>query len=117
MSAKWITWYLVFLTQKPPQNDCHVDHRLLWLSPTGSLEFLLLLKDQEERVGTGGRGLQKEERPHQSSPVPPKTVLSKTGLFLAYSYCEIIGSTLSFPLGHAWFIIELGCYKNTKSVC
>lgn len=45
--------YLVFLTQKQPQSECHVDQSLLWLCSTGPLEFLLLLTDQEVRVGRG----------------------------------------------------------------
>lgn len=109
--------HLVFLTQKQPQNECHVDHRLLWLSPTGPLEFLLLLKDQEVRVGMGGRGLKKKERLHQSSPVPQKTVLSKSSLFLAYSYCAIIGSTLSFFLLVMHSLLLNWCAIRTQKVC
>lgn len=70
--------HLVFLTQKKPRNEYYVDQRLLWLNSTGPLEFLLLLKDQEVRLG----GEKEEERSHQSSSVPQKAVLSKASCSL-----------------------------------
>lgn len=65
--------YLAFLTWKQPQSGCHIDQRLLWLSSAEPLEFLLLLKDQEVRVG----GEKEKKRPHQRSSMPQKAVLSK----------------------------------------
>lgn len=84
--------YLAFLTWKQPQSGCHIDQRLLWLSSAEPLEFLLLLKGQEVRVGRGEG--EREATPEKL--YAPKSCIFKGQQFFDCNYCAIIGSTPRF---------------------